>query len=173
MSDDSKKTPGNNDQVSVPDFSELWKELYFKNEAIWAEAFKNYLSTKSFVNMMDTTLDQHLTLEKMTRQNLDKFFETTPVPSKQDVARVGELVISLEEKIDTIEFQLLNNFQSMADSLIKMADYQEDIKKQLAAMGKELKTMGSRLDKLEKNQLSEPTKAPARKKTTKKDTPAE
>jgi len=173
MSDDSKKTPGNTDQVSVPDFSELWKELYFKNEAIWAEAFKNYLSTKSFVNMMDTTLDQHLTLEKMTRQNLDKFFETTPVPSKQDVARVGELVISLEEKIDTIEFQLLNNFQSMADSLIKMADYQEDIKKQLAAMGKELKTMGSRLDKLEKNQLSEPTKAPARKKTTKKDTPAE
>jgi len=171
MSEDSKKETA--EQVSVPDFSELWKNLYFNNEAIWAEAFKNYLSTKSFVNMMDTTLDQHLTLEKMTRQNLEKFFETTPVPSKQDVARVGELVISLEEKIDTIEFQLLNNFQSMADSLIKMADYQEDIKKQLAAMGKELKTMGSRLDKLEKNQLSEPTKAPARKKTTKKDTPAE
>ncbi|MGI5880974.1 MAG: hypothetical protein ACOX6L_10340 [Syntrophomonadaceae bacterium] len=171
MSEDSKKETA--EQVSVPDFSELWKNLYFNNEAIWAEAFKDYLSTKSFVNMMDTSLDKHLTLEKLTRQNLEKFFETTPVPSKQDVARVGELVISLEEKIDTIEFQLLNNFQSMADSLIKMADYQEDIKKQLAAMGKELKTMGSRLDKLEKNQLSEPTKAPARKKTTKKDTPAE
>lgn len=171
MSEDSKKETA--EQVSVPDFSELWKNLYFNNEAIWAEAFKNYLSTKSFVNMMDTTLDQHLTLEKMTRQNLEKFFETTPVPSKQDVARVGELVISLEEKIDTIEFQLLNNFQSMADSLIKMADYQEDIKKQLAAMGKELKTMGSRLDKLEKNQLSEPTKAPDKKKTTKKDVPTE
>lgn len=171
MSEDSKKETA--EQVSVPDFSELWKNLYFNNEAIWAEAFKDYLSTKSFVNMMDTRLDKHLTLEKLTRQNLEKFFETTPVPSKQDVARVGELVISLEEKIDTIEFQLLNNFQSMADSLIKMADYQEDIKKQLAAMGKELKTMGSRLDKLEKNQLSEPTKAPARKKTTKKDTPAE
>ena len=171
MSEDSKKETA--EQVSVPDFSELWKNLYFNNEAIWAEAFKNYLSTKSFVNMMDTTLDQHLTLEKMTRQNLAKFFETTPVPSKQDVARVGELVISLEEKIDTIEFQLLNNFQSMANSLIKMADYQEDIKKQLAAMGKELKTMGSRLDKLEKNQLSEPTKAPGKKKTTKKDVPTE
>lgn len=173
MSDDSKKTPGNNDQVSVPDFSELWKELYFKNEAIWAEAFKNYLSTKSFVNMMDTTLDQHLTLEKMTRQNLDKFFETTPVPSKQDVARVGELVISLEEKIDTIEFQLLNNFQSMADSLIKIADYQGKLKNQFSELKKEINSLGKRLDKLEKNLMSEPAKAPARKKTAKKDTPTE
>lgn len=172
MSEDSKKETA--EQVSVPDFSELWKELYFKNEAIWAEAFKNYLSTKSFVNMMDTTLDQHLTLEKMTRQNLEKFFETTLVPSKQDVARVGELVISLEEKIDTIEFQLLNNFQSMANSLIKMADYQEDIKKQLASLEKELKTLGKRLDKLEKKLVSEPVKAPPdKKKTTKKDVPTE
>lgn len=173
MSDDSKKTPGNADQVSVPDFSELWKELYFKNEDIWAEAFKHYLSTKSFVNMMDTTLDQHLTLEKMTRQNLEKFFETTPVPSKQDVARVGELVISLEEKIDTIEFQLLNNFQSMADSLIKMADYQDNIKNQLSELKKEVQTLGKRLDKLEKDPVSVPAKAPARKKTTKKEAPTE
>ena len=59
------------EQVSVPDFSELWKNLYFNNEAIWAEAFKDYLSTKSFVNMMDTSLDKHLTLEKLTRQNLE------------------------------------------------------------------------------------------------------
>ena len=61
----------------------------------------------------------------------------------------------------------------MADSLIKMADYQEDIKKQLSELKKEVQTLGKRLDKLEKDPVSVPAKAPARKKTAKKDTPTE
>lgn len=134
------------EKTFVPDFSEIWKEVYFKTEAVWGKAFEEFIRTKSFVNMMDTTLAQHLSNEKNTRQFMEKYFESGPMPAKKDVARVAELVISLEEKVDNIESRSITALQSMAESLLKMADYQQDIKNEINELKQQQQIMQKRLD---------------------------
>lgn len=158
MSQDKEKTSFNDESSQqekffVPDYSELWKEWYFRMEDIWAETFRQFITTKSFVNMMNSTLEQFLFNEKLSRQNMEQFLETSPFPTKTDIARVAELAVSLEEKIDNMEFNVLSTVESMADSLLKLVDYQENIKKELDALKKENQALNKKVTALHK-QLS-------------------
>ena len=103
MTQNKEKTASNDESSQqekffVPDYSELWKEWYFRMEDIWSETFRQFITTKSFVNMMNSTLEQYLFNEKLSRQNMEQFLETSPFPTKMDVARVAELTVSLEDK---------------------------------------------------------------------------
>lgn len=158
MSQDKEKTSfndesGQQEKFFIPDYSELWKEWYFRMEDIWAETFRQFITTKSFVNMMNSTLEQFLFNEKLSRQNMEQFLETSPFPTKMDVARVAELTVSLEDKIDNLEFNVLSTMESMADSLLKLVDYQENIKKELDALKKENQALNKKVTALHK-QLS-------------------
>lgn len=152
MSLDSKnnREKEEKDEIIVPNFTELWKEVYFKNEAAIAEAFKEFISTQTFVGFINKSLDQHLSYEKVIRQSIDKYMEVSPVPSKKDISRVAELVISLEEKIDVMEFQFSQTMDTMANSLIKMADYQAGVKEELASLRQDLSKMEKKIDNLTK-----------------------
>ena len=155
MAQDKEKTAANNEsgpreKFFVPDYSELWKEWYFRMEDIWAEAFREFITTKSFVNMMNSTLEQYLFNEKLSRQNMDRFLESSPFPTKNDVARVAELAVSLEEKIDNLEFNVLSSLESMADSLLKLvisANIKEELeaKKENQALNKKVTALHKQL----------------------------
>jgi polyhydroxyalkanoic acid synthase PhaR subunit len=108
------------EKIHMPDFAELWKEMYFKTETAWADAFKELISTQTFVGIINKALEQNLSNENVTRQMVDKYMEISPVPSKKDIARVAELVISLEEKIDQLEYQF-SQTMGMSISLIRSA----------------------------------------------------
>jgi regulator of replication initiation timing len=66
---------------------------------------------------------------------------------------VAELTVSLEDKIDNLEFNVLSTMESMADSLLKLVDYQENIKKELDALKKENQALNKKVTALHK-QLS-------------------
>ncbi len=150
--DFTKKNDEDNsrEEVHVPDFTEMWKEMYFKTESAWAEAFKDLISTQTFVGFINKSLDQHLSNEKVSRQIIDKYMEMGQVPSKKDISRVAELVISLEEKIDGLEFQLSHTMSSMADSLLKMADHQAGVKNELTSLRQDLNQIEKKIDILSK-----------------------
>lgn len=153
-------TQDSNEKVTMPDFSELWKELYFRSESAWGETFREFLSTSSFVDMMNSMLEQNLFSEKLTRTNWNRYFETSPLPTKHDVSRVAELVISLEEKIDNLEFSTIQSVHSMADSLLKMVEYQETLKNEIGELRKENKALSQKLDALHKSSVAVPPKPP-------------
>ncbi|NLB89453.1 MAG: hypothetical protein GX790_09595 [Syntrophomonadaceae bacterium] len=148
MSLDSKNNQ--KEEINVPDFTELWKEIYFNTEAAWAEIFKELISTQAFVSFLNKSLESNLAYEKITRQTVDKYMEMSPVPSKKDIARVAELVISLEEKIDGIEFQFNHTISNMADSLLKMVDYQANMKEELLSLRQDLNKLEKKLEIMNK-----------------------
>lgn len=162
------------EEIHIPDFSEAWKEMYFKTEAAWAEAFKELISTQTFVTLINKTLDQNLSNEKVNRQIMDKYMEMSPVPSKKDIARVAELVISLEEKIDGMEFQFNHVMSSMADSLLKIVDYQAGVKDELVNLRNDFTKLEKQIETLSKKdtvQEKTPKAVPEKEqKTTKKKT---
>lgn len=164
MPSDNKKNY--KEEIHIPDFTEAWKEIYFKTEAAWAEAFKELISTQTFVTMINKTLDQNLSNEKVNRQIMDKYMEMSPVPSKKDIARVAELVISLEEKIDGLEFQFSRLMSSMADSLIKIVDHQAEVKGELESLRKDFTKLEKQIDTLNKKAKNAEKEAKATKKKT-------
>lgn len=164
MTQNKEKTASNDESSQqekffVPDYSELWKEWYFRMEDIWSETFRQFITTKSFVNMMNSTLEQYLFNEKLSRQNMDRFLESSPFPTKNDVARVAELAVSLEEKIDNLEFNVLSSLESMADSLLKLVNYQANIKEELEALKKENQALTKKVASLNKELSATRTKA--------------
>lgn len=139
----NSQTDGN--KIIFPDFVELWKELYFKNEAAWADAFKEFVSTDTFVKMLDQSLNQHLSVEKINRQNMDKLLEHSALPSRKDLARIAELVISVEEKVDNLDYQLLDNIKLMADSLLTAIVLLEKNQQQFAVISMQNSEMKTEL----------------------------
>ncbi|HZK42921.1 MAG TPA: hypothetical protein VFC73_01385 [Syntrophomonadaceae bacterium] len=179
MSLDSKKDEKqkSEEKLNIPDFTEMWKEMYFRTESILADSFKDLISTQTFVEFINKSLDDQLSYEKVSRQAIDKYMEMSPVPSKKDIARVAELVISLEEKIDGLEFELTQNMGSIADSLLKMVDYQNEsreeiasLRKDLNALTKKLETVNKKVTTIGKDVRADKPKAKSKPKAKKADT---
>lgn len=166
--DNSKK-----DEIQMPDFTELWKELYFKNEKDWSQTFKNFISTDTFVKLLDKTLEQYLAYTKVTNQHMDKYSEYSPIPSKKDLSRVAELVISLEEKVDLMEFQLYDNFKSLAENLGRMANFQEKFSEELSLIKIELESIDSKMEQMSKKSSSSKNSRPSKKQASSKKTSAD
>lgn len=151
-------TDKNQDQILFPNLAELWKQMYFKNENAWAEAFKQFIGTDTFVKMLTGTLDQHLSMEKVMRQGLDQYFDSIPLPSKKDIARVAEIVISLEDKIDVIDFEAADIIKKLTENLLIMVKAQEKTKQELEQLKKAITDISLKLDnttQLEENSKPE------------------
>lgn len=58
---------------------------------------------------------------------------------------MAELLISLEEKVDNLEYQFSEGINSMANSLLKMVEYQEKLSSEIAAAQEDIKEMGIKL----------------------------
>ena len=60
---------------------------------------------------------------KATNQNMDRFFANHPMPTKKDIARVCELVVAVEEKVDNLESDLSANMAGLASNLIRLGGF--------------------------------------------------
>lgn len=163
MPEDSKakrKQADAGERISMPDFVELWKELYFQAEESWANATKEFIGSKNFIGILDEIRDQYLSFHKISQQNTDQYFEANPLPSKKDIARIAELIIGLEDKVDDFDLHFSNNITMITNSLVKLVDYQEVLKQEIAALkrensslNKKLETGNKRLNTLVKSQI--------------------
>ncbi|SHG52971.1 polyhydroxyalkanoic acid synthase, PhaR subunit [Thermosyntropha lipolytica DSM 11003] len=158
------------EEIFMPDFSDVWKEMYFRMEEVWANAVKEVISTKTFVDYLDKVLEYNLNTEKLVRQSIDKYMEHAPVPSKKDVARVAELVISMEEKIDVLEFEFMRNLETMAESLLKMINLQEKMQTEIASLKEDIGFIKQRLETMEKKEeaKAEPEKGERKTRASRK-----
>lgn len=154
MGNESSKTkqkqaePG--DIISIPNIVELWKELYFNTEELWATTTKELIASKSFINLLDQIRDQSLSLYKVSQQNIDQYLEVNPLPSKKDIARIAELVIGLEDKIDDFDLHfasdIANNLSKLASSMLKLVEYQEFMKQEILELKRQTDNINNRFE---------------------------
>lgn len=169
MSEDVKDSrKQKKEEVLMPDFSDLWKEMYFRMEETWANAVKEVISTKTFVDYLDKVLEYNLSSEKVLRQSLDRYAESVPIPTKKDISRLAELIISMEEKVDNLEFQLVQNIETMADSLLKMVKVQEKMQEEIINIREDINSVKLKIAGLEKGEeLKDEKKAKSSRKSEK------
>jgi BMFP domain-containing protein YqiC len=93
------------------DAFEVWRQMYETNERAWSEALEAAMSGPDQEAASGKLLETMLAAQKSIRTNMRTYLETMNVPTREDIARLGELVIGLEEKID----QLVDRFDALED----------------------------------------------------------
>jgi polyhydroxyalkanoic acid synthase PhaR subunit len=85
---------------------ETWRQLYDANERAWSSALEQAMGSPEFEESSGKMLETMLAAQKSVRDNMRTYLETMNVPTREDIARLGELVIGLEEKIDQVADRL-------------------------------------------------------------------
>jgi len=156
-------------QVTMIDPYKLWKKIYFSNEKVWTSAFRDFINTDVFANSIDLILNTYLQYLRFQNDMTDRFTEESPLASKRDVARVAELVVSLETKVDHIELDVEEKLDSLDTNLcsVKENPSLDDLAGRIAQLEALMKDMNTNLTALNKQlqTLAKPSR-PAAKKAT-------
>jgi polyhydroxyalkanoic acid synthase PhaR subunit len=97
----------------APDPFEVWRDLYDANERAWTAALEQAMSKPEFGETSGKLLETMLASQKLVRDNMRTYLETMNVPTREDIARLGELIVGLEEKID----QLADRFDAIVGAV--------------------------------------------------------
>jgi polyhydroxyalkanoic acid synthase PhaR subunit len=84
----------------------VWRQLYDANEKAWTTALEDAMGTTEFSESSGRLLETMLAAQKSVRENMRAYLETVNVPTREDIARLGELIVGLEEKSDQIADRL-------------------------------------------------------------------
>ena len=102
MSPSSDKQPA----ASGYDPFEMWRQVYETNEKAWNETLERLTSTPSFAESQGKLLETLLAAQKQMRDSTRLFLESANFPTREDIARLGEILVGLEEKIDQLDERL-------------------------------------------------------------------
>jgi polyhydroxyalkanoic acid synthase PhaR subunit len=133
----------------------LMKQWYDATSESWAKVIGDIIGTEKFMESASQFLESYASLYKTFRRANEEFFSNLQLPTRSDIARVAELVIKVEDKVESIE-DTLEDFENNYTRAIP------------ANLEERLDKVESKLDKLlvavEKIQAKEPPKS---SKTTK------
>lgn len=127
------------------------KQWYDASSEAWSKMADDVMANEEFLKAASEFLSSYARLYRSLRHNNEEYWHNLQLPTRGDVARVAELVIALEEKVDSID----------------------DTLDGLAQLGQRLDTVERKLDSIletVKAQKSAPPKAVSpttRRKTTK------
>jgi polyhydroxyalkanoic acid synthase PhaR subunit len=77
---------------------ETWRQLYDANERAWSDALGEAMGSTEFADSSGKLLETMLAAQKSVRDNMRTYLETMNVPTREDIARLGEIVIGLERR---------------------------------------------------------------------------
>lgn len=141
--------------VTMLDPYQIWKRMYFAFEKSLTTTMRDSVTTDTFANGIDLILNTYLQYLKFQNDFVNRYVEESPFSSKRDVARVAELVVSLENKVDILENELderLEQIESQTASLAAQpgAVTDTDINKVLSPAMTAVKDISKRVSNLEK-----------------------
>jgi polyhydroxyalkanoic acid synthase PhaR subunit len=85
---------------------ELWRQIYETNERAWNAVLERTVNTPAFAESSGKILETFLSAQKTVRDNMRQYLEQVNLPTREDIARLGELIVSLEEKVDQLDDRL-------------------------------------------------------------------
>ena len=94
---------------------ELWRQIYETNERAWSAVLERTVNNPAFAESSGKILETFLSAQKTVRDNMRQYLEQVNLPTREDIARLGELIVSLEEKVDQLDDRLARIESSLAE----------------------------------------------------------
>src|SRR5438477_3946496 len=85
---------------------ELWRQIYETNERAWNAILERTVNNPAFAESSGKILETFLAAQKTVRDNMRSYLEQINLPTREDIARLGELIVALEEKVDQLDDRL-------------------------------------------------------------------
>jgi polyhydroxyalkanoic acid synthase PhaR subunit len=85
---------------------ELWRQIYESNERAWNAVLERTINNAGFAESTGKILETFLAAQKTVRDNMRIYLEQINLPTREDIRRLGELIVSLEEKVDQLDDRL-------------------------------------------------------------------
>lgn len=95
---------------------ELWRQIYDTNERAWNAVLERTVNNPAFAESSGKILETFLSAQKTVRENMRSYLEQINLPTREDIARLGELVVSLEEKVDRLDDRLARLERSISSA---------------------------------------------------------
>lgn len=94
----------------------FFRDWYNATNETWSKFIEEYIGSEQFMETSTPFLESYASFFKTFRRANEEFFKNLQLPTRSDIARIAELVIALEEKVDQLDDSLdgLNISQSKA-----------------------------------------------------------
>ena len=80
----------------------LFKQWYDATGEQWSKAVEEAIGSKQFLEATRPLLESYASINVAFRRASEEYFKRLQLPTTTDIANVAELVVNLEEKVDTI-----------------------------------------------------------------------
>jgi hypothetical protein len=80
----------------------MWRQLYDANEKVWGQASNEFMESPAFAQWQGRMLETFLGFQKALKDSTTAQLQAANIPTRDDIARLGELILGLEEKIDQL-----------------------------------------------------------------------
>lgn len=103
----------------LPDPFRIMEDMYFAWEKAMGATMHQVVKSQGFADGLDNVLNLYLQYLKLQNDIATKYLKNTPFATRRDMARVAELVVSLETKIDRIEDYLIEEIYKAEEAEIE------------------------------------------------------
>jgi len=90
----------------------LFKQWYDATSETWSKAVGDIIGSDRFMQMASQFLESYTSFARTFHRASEEYFSNLQLPTRSDIARVAELVINVEEKVDQLDFA----FEGLEDS---------------------------------------------------------
>jgi len=140
------------------------KQWYDATSETWAKVIGDLIGTEKFMEFSSQFFESYMSFYRTFRRANEEFFSNLQLPTRSDIARVAELVIGVEDKVEQIE----DEFEDFQDSYSKVISsglngHLDQVEKKLDALPTALQkltvidSLEKRLDQVEKKLDALPT----------------
>jgi polyhydroxyalkanoic acid synthase PhaR subunit len=95
----------------------IWRQAFEVSEQAFGTAMERALNTTQFAEANGKLMEAILLTMKAARGNVKTFLHTLNFPSREDTARLGQLIIALEEKVDQLHDRMDQLEVQLAEAL--------------------------------------------------------
>jgi polyhydroxyalkanoic acid synthase PhaR subunit len=125
----------------------FFKQWYDATNETWAKAVGEFIGTDRFMQGVRQSLENYSSFTRTFRHSSEEYLKTLQLPTRSDLARVAELVVNLEEKVDRID----DAFEEIEEGQTKVATGEAvaNLEGRLEAVEDKLNTFPTILKKVE------------------------
>lgn len=126
----------------------FFREWYNATSEQWSKTVEEAIGSEKFLAYSAPYLESYTSLTKTFRKASEEYFKKLQLPTVSDIARVAELIINLEEKIDKME-DALDTLEANSSNVARV-DTVKEIERRLDTLATEatVANVEKRLDTL-------------------------
>lgn len=95
----------------------FFREMYAQAEENGTKAWETFSTTEDVTKIMGNYMDSYMKNFGAVENNIDQFLKAAKIPTQDDVIRLANLILSVENKIDQLE-ERMDKISSLLENSI-------------------------------------------------------